>query len=122
MTLVLNSYDEDKVFYKCHPKEFTLWQTFLFSSWSLLVFAHSVCVFTLKLCELLQTLTSSWLAQSLKNFQDLDPLKPAFHEHSSSLELVDHGLKPPKTPQLVELKVQEILFESHGVLLPPFCG
>jgi hypothetical protein len=73
-------------------------------------------VFTLKLCKLLQTLTSSWVAQSLKKFQDLDPLKLAFHEHSSTLEPVDHGLKPPK---LVGIKVQEILCESHGLLLPP---
>jgi hypothetical protein len=24
----------------------------------------------------------------------LDPLKPAFHKHSSTLEPADHGLKP----------------------------
>ncbi len=65
-----------------------------FSLWSFFVFAHSFYVFALKLCELLQTLTSSWLAQSLKRFQDLDPLKPAFHKHSSTLEPADHGLKP----------------------------
>ncbi len=119
MTLLSQSYDEDKVFFNCHPKGLTLWQTFLFSLWSLLVFAHSICVFTLKLCELLQTLTSTWLAQSLKEFQDLNPLKLAFHEHSPTLEPIDHGLKPPKTPELVKLKVQEILCESHGLLLPP---
>ncbi len=97
MTLISNSYDEDKVIYDCPLEDLTLWQIFLFSLWSFSVFAHSYYVFTLKLCKLLQTLTSSWLAQSLKRFQDLDPLKPAFHKLSSTLELIDHGLKPPIT-------------------------
>ncbi len=76
-------------------------------------------MFALKLCKLLQTLTYSWLAQLLKKFQNLDPLKLTFHEHSSTLELIDHGLKPPRTPKLVEPRVQEILCESHGLLVPP---
>jgi hypothetical protein len=97
MTLLSSSYDEDKVIYDCHQEDLTLWQRFLFSLWSFSVFAHLFYVFTLKLCELLQTLTSSWLAQSLKKFQDLDPLKPTFHKYSSTLEPVDHGLKPPIT-------------------------
>jgi hypothetical protein len=76
-------------------------------------------VFTFKLRELLQTFTSSWLAQSLKKIQDLDPLKRAFHEHSSTLEPIDHGLKPQKIPKLVKTMVQENLCESYGLLLPP---
>jgi hypothetical protein len=76
VTLVLSSYDEDKVIYNCHQEDLTLRQTFLFSLWSFSVFAHLIYVFTLKLCKLLQTLTFSWLAQSLKKFQDLDILKP----------------------------------------------
>jgi len=119
MTLTSSKYDEHKVFYNYHLENLTLWQIFLFSLWSFLVFAHSVCVFVLKLCKLLQTLTSSWLAQSLKKFQNLNPLKLTFHEHSSTLELIDHGLKPLRTPNFVEPKVQEILCESHDLLIPP---
>jgi len=97
MTLAWNIDDKDKVIYDCCLEDLTLWQTFLLSLWSFSVFAHLFYVFILKLCELLQTLTSSWLAQSLKKFQDLDPLKPTFHKHCSTLEPVDHGLKPPIT-------------------------
>jgi hypothetical protein len=66
-------------------------------------------VFVLKLCKLPQTLTSSSLAQSLKKFQNLDPLKLTFHEHFLTLKLIDHGLKPRRTPKFVEPEVQEIL-------------
>jgi len=45
MTLISNSYDEDKVFYNYCLEDLTLSQTFLFSLWSFLVFAHSfVCL------------------------------------------------------------------------------
>jgi hypothetical protein len=81
----------------------------------IIVVTFGVCSFGLcvcsQTCKILQTLTSSWLAQLLKKFQDLDPLKLAFHEHSSTLE-------PSKTPKLVGLKVQKISCESHGLLLP----
>jgi hypothetical protein len=113
MTFISSSYDEDKVFYNYRLEDLTLLQTFLFSLWSFLVFA-------LKLCKLLQTLTSSWLAQSLNKFQNLNPLKLTFHEHSSTLELIDHGSKPPKTPKVVKPRVQEILCENHGLLIPHF--
>jgi hypothetical protein len=65
------------------------------------VYSFGLCVCS----QTLQTstnLASSWLAQSLKKFQNLDPLKLTFHEHSSTLKLVDHGLKPPRTPNLVK--------------------
>jgi len=83
----------------------------------LIVVIFGVCSFGLCVC--FQTLTSSWLAQSLKKFQNLDPLKLTFHKYSSTLELVDNGLKHLKTPELVEPRVQEILCENHGLLVPP---
>ncbi len=44
MTFISSSYNENKVFYNGHPKDLTMCQTFLFSLWSLSMFAHLVCV------------------------------------------------------------------------------
>jgi hypothetical protein len=44
ITFVSSSYNENKVFYNCHPKDLSMCQTFLFSLWSLSMFAHLVCM------------------------------------------------------------------------------
>jgi hypothetical protein len=64
-SIIFGIYEEEEVFYNCCFKKLTTWQTFLISLWSLSMFAQ-------KLCEMLQTLTISWLASYLKMFL-IDP-------------------------------------------------
>jgi hypothetical protein len=61
MFISIFSNEEDDFFYDCCVEDFTFWQCFLLSLWSHCVFAH-------KLCDILQTLTTSWLAKSMKFF------------------------------------------------------
>lgn len=49
--------------------------TFVFIMVTFSVYSFNLCVYS----QTLQTLSFSWFAQSLKKFENLDPLKPTEH-------------------------------------------
>jgi hypothetical protein len=84
MFISSSSSEKDDIFYDCYAKDFILWQCFLVSSWSHYVFA---C----KLCDILQTLTTSCLTKSKKKFGNPPPTTPKFQ--------LPHPLKPKTLSQ-----------------------
>ncbi len=118
MILVSSSYDEDEVFYNYSPEDNSMVDIFV-----LIMVIFGVCSFGLCVCS--QTLKTS----TNLNLFTACPVTKEISRFGSFKTCISWAffnprtrwpwLETSKTPKLVKPKVQEILCESHGLLLPP---